>query len=112
MPGWPSLNRATTLIRRNATTDLIAAGPGRCSASLSLPGSQESRCSQKSGESHSTWRQSTDPPFWSGRPIEDMDDELRDWIIDFGDSGCVARYRMGPQYITILAVRHQKEVGF
>jgi len=41
-----------------------------------------------------------------------MDDELRDWIIDFGDSGYVARYRMDPQYITILAVRHQKEVGF
>lgn len=47
-----------------------------------------------------------------GRPIEDMDDEFRDWIIDFGDSGYVARYRMDPQYITILAVRYQKEVGF
>ena len=22
-----------------------------------------------------------------GRPVEDMDDEFRDWIIDFGDSG-------------------------
>lgn len=47
-----------------------------------------------------------------GRPVEEMDDEFRDWIIDFGDSGYVARYRVDRQSITILAVRHQKEVGF
>ena len=47
-----------------------------------------------------------------GRPVEDMDDEFRDWIIDFGDSGYVVRYRVDQQSITILAVRHQKEVGF
>ena len=47
-----------------------------------------------------------------GRPVEDMDDEFRDWIIDFGDSGYVARYRIDQQSTTILAVRHQKEVGF
>lgn len=47
-----------------------------------------------------------------GRPVEDMDDEFRDWIIDFGDTGYVARYRVDQHSITILAVRHQKEVGF
>ena len=47
-----------------------------------------------------------------GRPVEDMDVEFRDWIIDFGESGYVARYRVDQQSITILAVRHQKEVGF
>ena len=47
-----------------------------------------------------------------GRPVDDMDDAFRDWIIDFGDSGYVARYRVDPQSVTILAVRHQKEVGF
>ena len=47
-----------------------------------------------------------------GRPIEDMPDEFREWIIDFGDSGYVARYRLGPDAVVILAVRHQKEVGF
>lgn len=47
-----------------------------------------------------------------GRPVDDMDDEFRDWIIDFGDSGYVVRYRVDQQSITILAVRHQKEVGF
>jgi plasmid stabilization system protein ParE len=47
-----------------------------------------------------------------GRPVLDMDDEFRDWIIDFGDSGYVARYRLDAGDITILALRHQKEVGF
>lgn len=47
-----------------------------------------------------------------GRPVPDMDDEFRDWIIDFGDSGYVARYRLDAQYVIILAVRHQKEAGF
>ena len=47
-----------------------------------------------------------------GRPVEDMDNEYRDWIIDFGDSGYVARYRVDPQFVSVLAVRHQKEVGF
>ena len=47
-----------------------------------------------------------------GRPVEEMDNEYRDWIIDFGDSGYVARYRVDPQFVSVLAVRHQKEVGF
>ena len=47
-----------------------------------------------------------------GRPVEDMDDEFRDWIIDFGDSGYVARYRLDSENVIILAVRHQKEAGF
>ena len=47
-----------------------------------------------------------------GRPVEEMDNEYRDWVIDFGDSGYVARYRVDPQFVSVLAVRHQKEVGF
>lgn len=47
-----------------------------------------------------------------GRPVEGMDDEFRDWIIDFGDSGYVARYRPDAEKVIILAVRHQKEAGF
>ncbi len=46
-----------------------------------------------------------------GRPIDEMPDEFREWIIDFGDSGYVARYRLDSDVVTILAVRHQKEVG-
>lgn len=47
-----------------------------------------------------------------GRPVEGMDDEFRDWIIDFGDSGYVARYRQDAHNVLILTVRHQKEAGF
>jgi len=47
-----------------------------------------------------------------GRPIEDMPEDFREWIIDFGDSGYVIRYRIDRDAITILAVQHQKEVGF
>lgn len=47
-----------------------------------------------------------------GRPIADMDEAFRDWIVDFGDSGYVVRYRVADDSVTILAVRHQKEAGF
>jgi plasmid stabilization system protein ParE len=47
-----------------------------------------------------------------GRPVAGMDNEFRDWIIDFGDSGYVARYRLEAEKVIILAVRHQKEAGF
>ena len=46
-----------------------------------------------------------------GRPIDEMPDEFREWIIDFGESGYVVRYRLDSNGVTILAVRHQKEVG-
>lgn len=46
-----------------------------------------------------------------GRPVEDTPDEYREWLIDFGDSGYVARYRIDSGAVTIVAVRHQKEVG-
>lgn len=47
-----------------------------------------------------------------GRPVEGIDDAFRDWIIDFGGSGFVARYRPDTEKVNILAVRHQKEAGF
>jgi plasmid stabilization system protein ParE len=47
-----------------------------------------------------------------GRPIEDLPVEFREWLIDFGDSGYVARYRLDGDVIVVLAVRHQREVGF
>lgn len=45
-----------------------------------------------------------------GRPIEGLPDEFREWLIDFGDSGYVARYRFDGATVTVLAVRHQREV--
>ena len=47
-----------------------------------------------------------------GRPIEDMPDEFREWVIDFGDSGYVARYRLDVDEVVILVVRHQREAGY
>ena len=47
-----------------------------------------------------------------GRPIDDMPTEFREWIIDFGDSGYVVRYRIDSELVVILAIRHQKEVGW
>ncbi|NZD65742.1 type II toxin-antitoxin system RelE/ParE family toxin [Rhizobium sp. WYCCWR 11290] len=47
-----------------------------------------------------------------GRLIEDLPEQYRELLIDFGDSGYVARYRIDGDILTILAVRHQKEPGF
>lgn len=47
-----------------------------------------------------------------GRPMEDMDPEYRERLIDFGNSGYVALYRIEGDTVAILAVRHQKEAGY
>ena len=47
-----------------------------------------------------------------GRPIEDLPEQFREWPIDFGDSGYVARYHFDGDTVVVLAVRHQKEAGF
>jgi len=47
-----------------------------------------------------------------GRIVDDLPENYREWLIDFGDSGYVARYRVDQDAITILAIRHQKEIGY
>ena len=47
-----------------------------------------------------------------GRPIDDMEPEFREWLIDFGNSGYVILYHVTQEAIVILAVRHQKEAGY
>lgn len=47
-----------------------------------------------------------------GKPAEDMDPEYREWMIDFGASGYVVLYGFDGQTAVILAVRHQREVGY
>jgi plasmid stabilization system protein ParE len=47
-----------------------------------------------------------------GRPIADMEPEYREWMINFGDSGYIVLYRYERGAVAILAVRHQKEVGY
>jgi len=48
-----------------------------------------------------------------GRPLNDLP-ELRELIIEFGDSGYVALYRHQQEIDTVyvLAFRHQKEAGY
>jgi plasmid stabilization system protein ParE len=48
-----------------------------------------------------------------GRPISDPP-ELRELVIEFGDSGYVALYRHEPadDAVYVLAFRHQKEAGY
>ena len=47
-----------------------------------------------------------------GRPAEDLEPECREWPISFGDSGYVVLYRYDGELVTVLALRHQKEVAF
>jgi plasmid stabilization system protein ParE len=47
-----------------------------------------------------------------GRPVEDMEPEFREWVIEFGNSGYVALYHFDGEMAVILAVRHQKEAGY
>ena len=47
-----------------------------------------------------------------GRPIESMAPEYREWMINFGESGYIVLYRYERDLVSILAVRHQKEVGY
>lgn len=47
-----------------------------------------------------------------GRPIENIPGEYREWLINFGDSGYIARYRINTDTVTILALRHQKEIDY
>ncbi len=47
-----------------------------------------------------------------GRPAVEMEQEFREWLVDFGDSGYIALYRYDGQTAVIVAVRQQKEVGY
>lgn len=44
-----------------------------------------------------------------GRPVEAMEPEFREWLINFGSSGYIALYHFDGKTVAILAVRHQKE---
>ncbi|MBK7356029.1 type II toxin-antitoxin system RelE/ParE family toxin [Propionivibrio sp.] len=47
-----------------------------------------------------------------GRPVDDLEHEYREWIIDYGDSGYVALYHYDSKEAVILAIRHQREAGY
>jgi plasmid stabilization system protein ParE len=47
-----------------------------------------------------------------GRPVDDMEPEFRDRLIEFGDGGYIARYHYDGRDVVVLAIRHTKEAGF
>lgn len=47
-----------------------------------------------------------------GRPVDGMEPEFREWLIVFGESGYVALYCYGGESAVIVAVRHQREIGY
>ena len=47
-----------------------------------------------------------------GRPAVDLDPEHRELLVPFGATGYVVLYHTTSDLILVLAVRHQKEVGY
>lgn len=49
-----------------------------------------------------------------GRVIEDMPEDYREVVIDFGKDGYLARYRfdLDENTVVILAIRHQRELDY
>lgn len=47
-----------------------------------------------------------------GKPAADLEPEYRELLIPFGGSGYVILYAVLEEYILVLAVKHQKEVGY
>ena len=47
----------------------------------------------------------------AGRPDDD-DSEYHELIIDFGSSGYVAKYHYKNDLVTVVKIKHQKEVGY
>lgn len=48
-----------------------------------------------------------------GRPADGLDSDYRELLIDFGGSGYVGVYHYnGGDFVTVLTIRHQKELGY
>jgi len=48
----------------------------------------------------------------SGRPIEELPPEFREWVIEFGHGAYVALYHNDGKQVVILAIRHGREAGY
>ena len=48
----------------------------------------------------------------AGRPVKDRPAVFREWFIKYGESGYVALYRFDGCNVMILAIKHQKELGY
>jgi plasmid stabilization system protein ParE len=47
-----------------------------------------------------------------GRPVEELQTEFREWVIEFGSGAYVTLYRYDVNEVVILAVRHGREAGY
>lgn len=47
----------------------------------------------------------------AGRPDDD-NSEYRELIIDFGSSGYMAKYHFKNDLVTVVKIKHQKEIGY
>lgn len=48
----------------------------------------------------------------SGRPVEELPPEFREWVIEFGHGAYVVLYHFDGKQIVILAIRHGREAGY
>lgn len=48
----------------------------------------------------------------AGRPVPTLDPGFREWLVPFGAAGYVLRYRVDPDRVVILRIRHMREAGF
>lgn len=48
----------------------------------------------------------------AGRPAEDFEPEYRELLIPFGGAGYVLIYEVLGDFVSIFAVKHQKEAGY
>jgi plasmid stabilization system protein ParE len=47
-----------------------------------------------------------------GRPVEELPEEFREWIIEFGSGAYLALYHYDGKEVVILGVRHGREAGY
>jgi plasmid stabilization system protein ParE len=47
-----------------------------------------------------------------GRPMDDMAEGFREWLIAYGQSGYAVLYHVQDDQVVILALRHQREAGY
>jgi plasmid stabilization system protein ParE len=47
-----------------------------------------------------------------GRPVEEMPEAFREWVIPFGSGAYVALYHYDGKHVVILSIRHGREAGY
>ncbi|WP_418647704.1 type II toxin-antitoxin system RelE/ParE family toxin [Thauera butanivorans] len=92
-------------------TEAAAEGLERCRRFLSRKAPEAARRAAQAIERQLRLLE-TSPEI--GRPFPEMPEELRELVIEFGDSGYMALYRHEPadEAVYVLAFRHQKEADY